>query len=374
METGDAENIPPSYEEAPGEPLFDEPSPALIVVPSADPAPARGDCRYCCCGGDCYTACGATAGPDHCRLTCCAYPNGTSWVLTSQLLLVTAIFASLAAMTDCQFVTAVLDDTTDYSHEIPDFLLPTDGILDQERRGYGFYFFEDPNENVCFWVSTNRYDGDALDQYFVFMGEEWLAPRATASLACGIAILLTLWLCAWACVAHIRIFRIIVLAIIWGILVPFQISVLAVLNSEFCDAFDCRMNRSGWFAILAFALFLIVGVSMCFTRSYVDEKFSIRPSTTNRGVVEMVADPSHGQSTDFVREDVHDGIGDAEEIPAADFTVIGALAPTAVPISLENERQNGSAAETTTVPAMAVVVEDASADAVPIVPAKQIHD
>jgi hypothetical protein len=328
-------------------------------------------------------------------------------------------------MTDCKFVTAVLTNTTttDYPRDIPDFLLPTedtsmynnDGDGDggvsllPQRRGYGFYFFEDPNDNVCYWVSTNQYDGNALDEYFVFLGSEWLAPRATASLACGIAVLVTFWLCTWSCIAHIRVFRILVLVLVWCILVPFQISALAVLNSEFCTAFDCQMNRAGWFAIVAFGMFFLAGICLCFTRSYDEDK---PPYVTTRGDVggedeeedgdvelHQVMD---GRSTEaWPTEDMHNGIGDAEEIqpvPVDNLTVLGAavLPPTAVPVMTtsgshrteedaegnENgvSRANDGEGQSIIPAAVAIVVEDdrgtcSNATAtVPMVAAKHIQD
>jgi hypothetical protein len=167
------------------------------------------------------------------------------------------------------------------------------------------------------------------------------------------------------------VFRIIVLVIIWGILVPFQISALAVLNSDFCDAFACRMNRTGWFAILAFGFFLMVGICMCFARSYEDEKYPSEPSTTHGGAVELV-EPSHGQSTDFVPEDIHNGIGDAQEIQAVDFTVIGSVAPAAVAFA-DNSGRDEYVTGGQPIPAMAIIVEDNASGAVPIVSAKQIE-
>lgn len=326
---------------------------------------------------------------DQCRITCCAYPNGLAWVLPIQLVLWMAVFCSMAAMCDCQFVTAVLRNDTDYSHEIPEFLLPVD---ETSRRGFGFYYFEHPTDGSCYWVDVDRYDGDDLDQYFVFMGREWLAPRAVASLATGIAILLSLWMCVWSCVAHVRVFRIIVWIIIWLILVPFQISSLAVLNSEFCDTFDCQLSRSAWLMLLAFFGFVAAGVCMCFTHSYRrnDNKTGglTQPSSFRNGADDndddddnvdvelMVMAAASGQSTELFATDLHNGIGDAREIRAVDLSLVGGTAPMAVavpadsvPTVLSSGTANSNEEATHKV---AVVLEDTSHIAVPIVEAKEL--
>eukprot|EP00977_Amphora_coffeiformis_P018809 scaffold6749_cov162-Amphora_coffeaeformis.AAC.4 len=247
---------------------------------------------------------------DQCRVTCCRYPNGIGWILTTQILLFGSIFLSMAAMTDCKFVTAVLQLNTTYSEDIPYFL-----TVDGQRRGFGFYFFEDANDSACSWSS--EYDGDSLDRYFVFLGKEWLAPRGTASVAQAVATILMLWMCAWACVAHLRVFRILVLAIIWGILVPFQISGLAVLNSEFCNVFDCQMSRSAWFLMAAFVLFFGAGILMCQAHAYSRDDDKDPPASDDTGDVALMVVPALpvlDSETAAETENAHNGIGDAQEI------------------------------------------------------------
>ena len=201
---------------------------------------------------------------DHCACCtgCCSFPNGKVIIL-SQVLWITSFFFSFASMVDCQFVTAVLDPSLEYSEEFPYFFEDIGGSVSISRRGYGFFFFQSLSDDSCYWV--DEYDGDALDRYFVFMGQKWLAPRATASLATAFCFGLMIWLSLlFPCVAHNRLWRIALQCILWLLVFPFQATAFAVLNSEFCTVFGCLMGRSVAWLVVALVSQVAGALVLCF--------------------------------------------------------------------------------------------------------------
>jgi hypothetical protein len=215
--------------------------------------------------------------------TCSCYANGLVVLILVQVLLFCATLFSGFAMIDCRFVQvdakSVDPELSDIFH---DLVLNTTVLRpnNDTKRRLGFYFYEGVDgkcvfehyEDIPYHHNATDWGenfGNNFEAYMELLGNDWDTPRGLGTAAAGLAWLFWIWTMIMGCVAHIKVLRWILGALIVAILATFQSATYSVLHSDFCDTHGgCEIDRSSRFGIAAVIFFAAAGVLLFFTKDF----------------------------------------------------------------------------------------------------------
>jgi hypothetical protein len=203
------------------------------------------------------------------------YPKGPVTNILAQLGLFVGCMFSIAAILDCRFVDATIDNSVGDFPELESYL-PTDS-----RRGLGFYFWELEN-GKCSWDLGDDLTGTLRDDYVDFLGGDWRAPRGIGTTATALSWLI--WV--FSCAAHLRTVRYAVAALCLVLLVVFQSVTFAVITSDFCDDADCDLGRAAGFSIAGVLCFFFSGLVFLVMKDHPGDEDAEAAAATGKGAHE----------------------------------------------------------------------------------------
>jgi hypothetical protein len=220
----------------------------------------------CCCCSKCEDE----SNPSECQCSPCRYRNGLIPLLAAQVLIFLSFALSFYATWDCHFVTVDANLVSGILDEIErsadDFDFNLTVPSNATTRGLGFFLWEGINGDCT--PHDTEYTENMYDRYHDFLGSDWNAPRAMATLATVLAFALMIWLFIFSCVAQPKAIRY-GLAVVSIVLMPiFQAVPFMVLNSDFCNENDCSLGRSAKYAAGATSIYALIGVAFLFTQTF----------------------------------------------------------------------------------------------------------
>lgn len=214
---------------------------------------------------------------DSCACRPCTYPNGAVALIVAQIFFLVAFLMSFFAAGDCKFLLvpeaqvgdrldAILDNTTDAGAAGTDSAA---GGTDNEgtKRGLGLFFFEDA-AGACTWEDRD-FDERTFDAYWDHVGRsDWEDASEAAVAVTVLGFCALVWSLLFACLAHPRIVRFIFAAVVLVVLTILQGVSFLLLRSDFCNAHDCSLGRSGHYGIAAVFFYFFAGLALLFTKDH----------------------------------------------------------------------------------------------------------
>lgn len=217
------------------------------------------------------------------KCACKIVPNGVWTTIVLNILLWTAVVFSGGAVLDCRMVEADIFPATGTVNwpALPANLVGLTDGQPADRRGFGFFIHEDASGR-CRWDHWHDNDDDLnsedmedevedyVEEYVDWMGSDWRKAAKVAVSASSIGFGLAVAASIYFCVAHVKAIRYVCGIFVVIVIVPLQFAALSVMDSEFCEGRNCKLQRSGSFAILAGMLYLLGGATFFLLKNYTE--------------------------------------------------------------------------------------------------------
>lgn len=243
---------------------------------------------------------------------CCTYPNGVCILIGSQIILCIASLLAVFAVVDCQFVTVDATKVDPFLTSIVFNKTASSQLNNTTERGLGFFVWEEV-DGKCVWENSHNYNEATWNVYRAFLGSDWDGPRYMACIAAFCAWVLLIWLFAFCCAAHRKSIRYLFGGLLLIVLMSvFQSISFAVLKSDLCKVYGCKIGRSARFAASAVGLYVLTGILLLLTKDY--------PGTKTSEPQWASASENHAEQRDIDHLDEeqlnyqNDGIADAREV------------------------------------------------------------
>lgn len=212
---------------------------------------ARKCCSSCASGGI-----DDLPQPDDCMCGC-GYFNGAFPIMMSQLLVLSGVLFSLAALGDCAFVE--VSEPIGVSPNSGKFTTRRLGMLTFEKQDGQCYFWNDE------YISVEQ-----QIQYYIdnVLGSDWTATINLAVTANACGILLFLYLTSYCCSSQLRPIRYatgFMLAIVTTVL---QGLTFLVYGTQWCSDNGCSFSRSAGSSVGAALSYFLAGLFFCATTDY----------------------------------------------------------------------------------------------------------
>ena len=281
------------------------------------------------------TTASSTNNKDTCSCKCFS-PNGIVVTILLNVLLWTALVFSGGAIVDCHMVQADIGSDLATWPALPTNLIGLTDGQSTDRRGFGFFIHEDANGDCRWeywgdqwddsedWTSEDEKEfEDYIEDYFDWMGSDWRRMARIGVTASGLGFALAVAATVYMCVAHVWIVRYITGALAIVLVMPLQFAILGVMGSDFCKDRDCKLQRSGGFAIVAGSLYLLAGVAFFFMKNYpgrvIDGTAANPNHTQEQHAKTLVVQEATHQNEEYTTDDAPeqgDGIEEAREVKA----------------------------------------------------------
>ena len=220
-----------------------------------------------------------------------------------------------------------ISNTNDSWPVLPSNLLGLTDGAPTDRRGFGFFIHEDAN-GKCRWEywgekhdssdegSFDSEDGkeieDYIEDYVDWMGSDWRQISGVGIAACTVGLVLAIAATIYMCVSHVWPVRYLTAAVAIFIVMPFQFSTMAVMDSDFCHDRDCKLQRSAHFSLAAGFLYLATGVTFFLFRNYPGVAAATQgefpPVRSNKQVPEVKQSPATLVLEEATHPDVEEDI------------------------------------------------------------------
>jgi hypothetical protein len=245
---------------------------------------------------------------DSCSVSCCKYPNGTFQIVLGQIFLFFALWLSLSAMGDCEFVTAKLVVPEPFFPGLPH------DVWAGGRSGVGFFTFQQANGNCYYGPSYNK---ELAHWYFDYLGSDWRAARVMGTIVFVAGWPIWFWTLAFACIAHIRSVRYVLAGTLVLVLSVLQLLTVLIVRSDFCERQSCELGRSGFFSVASGLCLIISGLAFFFSKDHTHRSARVKKMGLKDDPEEIKADMPEEEALTFpdVPDPSPEGVVPDEEAP-----------------------------------------------------------